>query len=390
MRQNKTRKALIIITPLLVLSILVAVSALKRHSDIISSSQHEANWYILQLTKEYAEFNYQLRSYQGNLSDYNDMMLQYEILWSRFKTILSNSAIIHLHLYEGALEQIQQHFDLIKAFEPRLVSLAHDPDPQIIHELVDTSRNQYENLVLFVNNKFRLTSGDLKRRVEATEKIEIIIHFMLVVTLILGGALFYTLVSESRLMRRLAMYDSLTGVHNRLWLNQKLDQLTENNEPFRFYLIDLDGFKQINDTLGHQAGDELLVEVAKRLSCLNAAHYRVARMGGDEFAIIEKLQADPMSSLDAVLMDAFKAPAYYAKEFHAISASIGASEFPKHAKTVSHLLQQADFAMYEVKQQGKNGMIHYSTRQAEAAENSPMKTQTLAQELIPPANLPAK
>jgi hypothetical protein len=84
------KKALYIITPILVVSILMTVSYLKQTSEVISKSQNEAIWYVLQLTKEYSEFIYQLQSYQFGTSDYNDMMIQYEILWSRFNTILNN------------------------------------------------------------------------------------------------------------------------------------------------------------------------------------------------------------------------------------------------------------------------------------------------------------
>ncbi|PSW18325.1 GGDEF domain-containing protein [Photobacterium sanctipauli] len=360
-KQNKVRLALFIIIPLLMFTIIAAVGSLKRTSNIIAQSQNEAIWYVLQLTKEYAEFNYQLRSYQSFRSDHNDMMLQYEILWSRFKTILINSDIIHLHNFNGALQEIIDHYGFIQSIEDDLINL---PQTYNVKPVLDAVRADYDELVIFLNHKFRLSSGELAEQINAVAKMEMLIRYLLAVTLLLGVLIIYILHRESKLHHKLAMSDSLTGVSNRLWLNRELVKLTDNKTPFTFYLIDLDGFKQINDTLGHQAGDELLVEVASRLKTLKCSHFKVARMGGDEFAVIELCpqQADQQPCIGKQIIEAFKQPACYAGKYHAISASIGASEYPGTAKEISELLQQADFAMYEVKQQGKNGFQHFTKK----------------------------
>ena len=158
---RKITPLLIFITPLLIISILVAVTALKRNSDIIANSQNEVAWYVLQLNKEYAEFHHQLHRYTVGSSDHNDMMLQYEILWSRFKAILTNTHISHLYHFDGAYHQISKQFAYIQSIEPQLIALKPGkPDNALISQVKDN----YENLVIFISHKFRLSSGDLLKK----------------------------------------------------------------------------------------------------------------------------------------------------------------------------------------------------------------------------------
>lgn len=357
-QQRWIKKVLYIITPLLIFSTLVAVSHLKNNSEVVSKSQNEAIWFVLQLTKEYSEFVYQLQGYQFEDSSHGEMMIQYEILWSRFNTIVNNSMVMHLDQFKGTLGEITTHFEQVKSLEPALLNLTSSHEVQPLLQLF---RDDYETLISFLNYKFRLASGDLGERIQAISEVETVIRYLLLTTLLMGGLMAYLLLRESRSHHDLAMNDSLTGIHNRLWLNQKLRDLENLNSAFSFYLIDLDGFKKINDTMGHHAGDELLVEVARRLSNLGCNHYYAARMGGDEFAIIELCQPTGDSGLciSKQLKEIFNKPALFAGSFHSISASIGVSQFPKGAKTISDVLKQADFAMYEVKQQGKDGLLHY-------------------------------
>lgn len=369
------KRALYVVTPALILSTLVAVHHLKDNSEMISLSQNEAIWFILQLTKEYSEFIYQLQNYQFGNTSHAAVMIQYEILWSRFNTITHNDLVVHLSQFNGLIPAFNARFEQIQAIEPQLLSL---PETGNFAPVVQFIRTDFESLVAFLNEKFRLTSGDMSVRIQAIAEIEQVIQFLLFSTFLMGSLMAYVLLQESRTHHFLAMNDSLTGIHNRLWLNHKLRELETINQPFTFYLIDLDGFKTINDTLGHQAGDELLTAVAKRLSRLNCQHYFAARMGGDEFAVIELCSpADPCGQLNCIpdqLAAVFQRPAHYAGELHDISASIGVSQFPGGAQSISELLRQADFAMYEVKQDGKDGLRYFQPADLATEETAPPQT----------------
>lgn len=165
--------------------------------------------------------------------------------------------------------------------------------------------------------------------------------------------------SEQKL-RHLALHDPLTGLPNRQLflehLNQSIAWAQNHQLLVGLLYIDLDGFKQVNDTLGHDWGDRLLVAVSQRLSgCLRHSDI-VSRLGGDEFTVI--LRAIPEVSVAervatkilATLSEVF----VFKERVLSITASVGIGIYPLHCDTIDTLIKQADTAMYQAKQQGKN------------------------------------
>jgi len=171
--------------------------------------------------------------------------------------------------------------------------------------------------------------------------------------------------AEERI-RHLANYDELTGLSNRNMFHERLHhalaQALRHTRPLAVLFIDLDHFKNINDTLGHEAGDRVLKEVAERLrGCLRDSD-TVGRLGGDEFVVlIEGLP--PLADVAAVAQKILEAVArpfiLAAQEFH-IGASIGISTYPEDGKDMLNLLKNADAAMYRAKEQGRNSYQFYS------------------------------
>lgn len=169
-----------------------------------------------------------------------------------------------------------------------------------------------------------------------------------------------TLQSRYRELDQLAHYDALTGLPNRLLLNDRLGALlTPSRRPqdnFTLMFMDLDGFKQVNDTLGHATGDQVLKTVAQRLLASVRDSDTVARLGGDEFVIIARsLSGDPSIAAFchkaiATVCQPMEANGH---QFH-IGISMGCAEFPKHGDDASSLLEHADAAMYQAKTAGGN------------------------------------
>lgn len=165
---------------------------------------------------------------------------------------------------------------------------------------------------------------------------------------------------------QLANYDKLTGLPNRTLFLDRLEQLRQQawraNSYFALLFIDLDGFKAVNDELGHDAGDELLVEVARRLADRVRTSDTVARLGGDEFTVILSLLRQPTdaSRLAESLIGQLEEPFAIKGRPVQISASIGISIFPHDGSTSETLLTKADRAMYLVKNSGKNGYQFFS------------------------------
>jgi diguanylate cyclase (GGDEF)-like protein/PAS domain S-box-containing protein len=176
-----------------------------------------------------------------------------------------------------------------------------------------------------------------------------------------------------------ANFDMLTGLPNRSMFLDRLNQaikrsLRVNHLPLALIFLDLDRFKEVNDTLGHNAGDNLLKEVAQRLlSCVRESD-TVARLGGDEFVIIlDKL--DDLGSIERIaknLLINLDEPFYLENEVAYISASIGITLFPNDAADVNELLKNADQAMYFSKNTGRN-RYSYFTRPMEATAKNRMR-----------------
>lgn len=171
--------------------------------------------------------------------------------------------------------------------------------------------------------------------------------------------------TEERL-KYLAHYDSVTGLPNRVLfmdrLSQTLARFPWHSRGAAVAFLDLDRFKPINDTLGHEAGDALLKEVAQRLTnCLRTGD-TVGRMGGDEFTIIlaDLAHPDDVLGLCQTIIASFSAPFVIGGRELFVTASIGVSVFPVDGQDCDTLLKNADAAMYRAKELGRNNCQLYS------------------------------
>ena len=161
-------------------------------------------------------------------------------------------------------------------------------------------------------------------------------------------------------LEELAYSDALTALPNRRmfgdWCRQMIATCERQDGGFALLLIDLDHFKQINDTLGHDAGDALLVETARRLRSIARKSDVVARLGGDEFAILLSDTAIP-SAVDIAcrrILDAFDAPVHHEGHAMRTTPSIGVALFPVDGTTQDELYKSADLALYEAKRSGRH------------------------------------
>ncbi len=171
--------------------------------------------------------------------------------------------------------------------------------------------------------------------------------------------------SEERLTH-IAHHDQLTGLANRVLLSERLSQALSRarrrNALVAVFFLDLDRFKAINDTLGHDAGDELLRQVARRLRGSVRETDTVARMGGDEFAVVlEELERSEEATLLAQrVLNSFATPFTLSCGEVGTSTSIGIALFPHNGKGVEELLKCADSAMYRAKSTGRDNYQFFS------------------------------
>jgi diguanylate cyclase (GGDEF)-like protein/PAS domain S-box-containing protein len=167
-------------------------------------------------------------------------------------------------------------------------------------------------------------------------------------------------------MERLAFYDTLTDLANRRLFNERLAQIVEechrDHHRAALLYLDLDQFKRVNDTLGHDSGDLLLREVAQRLVACVRSVDTVARTGGDEFSIVLGKIDSPMTAADAArrILNALRTPIQVAGHDLVVTTSIGITLIPDDGTDPNQLLKNADLAMYRAKEQGRNNYQYFS------------------------------
>ena len=152
-------------------------------------------------------------------------------------------------------------------------------------------------------------------------------------------------------------YDALTGLPNQTMLKKQIETMLTNTrhrlEPLSLAFIDLDRFKLVNDTLGHDAGDTLLGIVTKRLkTCLRSTDL-LARMGGDEFGILILGDREYVTRVTRKVLESFNQPFYLGGHEVSISACMGVANFPGDAETTTDLIARADLAMFHAKETGR-------------------------------------
>jgi diguanylate cyclase (GGDEF)-like protein len=175
-------------------------------------------------------------------------------------------------------------------------------------------------------------------------------------------------------VEHLAYHDALTGLPNRSFLGKllgdRIRQSTRYNRRFALLCLDLDGFKLINDTLGHDAGDDLLREVANRLEDTLRKSDTVARMGGDEFTILlPEIESESQAGTVATnIVSSLAEPFVLLGEKFCVTASVGISIFPIDGEDEQTLMKNADIAMYAAKDAGKNAFRFFSAAMSNASQ----------------------
>ncbi|MCK7598378.1 diguanylate cyclase [Microbulbifer sp. CAU 1566] len=194
-------------------------------------------------------------------------------------------------------------------------------------------------------------------------------------------------------LEQIAMHDSLTGLDNRYSLMEQLEfhlqlgkhQPENRQEKGYLFFIDLDDFKQVNDTLGHQGGDELLTVIARRLLSVMRCGDIVARLGGDEFCVFVRSVQEPEAYriLAEKMLKTVAQPVKIADNLVAVTMSVGVVAVEDRGDTLESILQKADMAMYHAKRHGKNKYQLYSaTLPALSAQGN--EGTVLPLELVPP------
>lgn len=205
-----------------------------------------------------------------------------------------------------------------------------------------------------------LTPGALEQLSEAGLNLSLLIavsSVMILVVLVTWTALYW----ERLVLRRMAYSDPLTGLPNRHAMNHEFDETLRDTKEYAVLFIDLDQFKLINDTLGHDVGDLLVKEVGSRINQFVNKQRWIFRLGGDEFLLVTAdLKQLSAESLAEMILEELRRPFWLEGNELYVTSSIGISYAPQHGQSRTELLKAADTAMYYAKSQGKNQYCAYN------------------------------
>jgi diguanylate cyclase (GGDEF)-like protein len=293
---------------------------------------------------------------------------QYEVFWGLA------SAVIYLDnlLKNTQLKQLEA-----EGYQYTLVRPHADKKQQIIlfssvAPLMEIQAST--DLILPVGSWTLTISRDLDLQLEKRKTFGYILS--LVVALLLAMSLYGILLQPLRLrtlvkektaeLQQLAYNDPLTGLPNRRYLQDSLPSTLFNNQKGKrisaFIYFDLDNFKRINDTIGHDIGDQVLIIVADRLNKLRGISDLVVRLGGDEFGI---LLSDIMNQAEAEefankILNSIRTPVNIDDKEYFLSTSLGIAMIPEHGYDLVTIMQNADMALYQAKLLGKNQHSFYT------------------------------
>lgn len=295
----------------------------------------------------------------------------------RVKVELENSqsqlnAIIH-HAMDGIVTVCET--GAIEAFNPAAEEIFGYAQHEVVGQPVsmllsaESIRQHRQELDLYLQSPNRGTAGIRGKEVVAVRKSgETFAMELSASDMEIKGQRYFVAivrdVTERKLVeqkiRHLAHHDHLTGMPNRRLFIDHLEQAVKVAKRRQYktavLFLDLDGFKQVNDTLGHEAGDQLLRDVSARLKLIVRDSDVAARMGGDEFTFIlsDIGHADNAAVVAKKIIDALAVPFTLKDRECRIGGSIGIAIYPKHADHHEELLRKADEAMYAAKKSGKN------------------------------------
>ena len=345
------RVKLFILTFVVIMFAASSIISTQRHTqvtDILTVSMKTVGWAASELELEMLKFIQALTRTALNDMRVEDLQRRFDLLWSRVGVLSVGEETREFRSQPGAIELLQNIKQRLVELEPEVLSLKMGDQNaiRIVQELKPFQTQVREfNVNSFSGER---AWGGLKQIYSLQNGAN-----MFLLGLLLSGSILVLLViRESAINRKQALHDSLTGLANRHFFQNHLEKTIahsrRNNSRTAVHMIDMDGFKEINDRLGHAVGDALLQVVATRLAQSVGLSDVVARLGGDEFGIIQKniTNSDECVQLAQRIHELINSEINVHGYRIYSDVSIGISIFPDDAEHPDKLLNNADTAMY--------------------------------------------
>ncbi|SGZ03774.1 Sensory box/GGDEF family protein [Moritella viscosa] len=317
-------------------------------TDILTHSMKTVGWTASELELEMLKFIQALRRTALNDMGAEDLQLRFELLWSRIGVLSVGEETREFRSQPGAIELLRNIKQRLVEIESEVLNLKMGEQNAIrIAQELKPLQTQVREF------NIRSFSGDRAwaglKHVYSLQNDANIFLFGLLLS---GSILIFLVIRESAVNRKQALHDSLTGLANRHFFQYALEKTItnsqRNNSRAAVHMIDMNGFKEVNDRLGHAVGDALLQEVASRLAQSVCSSDVVARLGGDEFGIIQKhiTNSDECVQLAQHIHKQINCEINVHGYRIYPNVSIGISVFPDDAEYPDKLLNNADTAMY--------------------------------------------
>ncbi|WP_128080568.1 sensor domain-containing diguanylate cyclase [Salinivibrio socompensis] len=344
---------------LMAISVVMTTHKITSLSDRLTNSQSKLVWYMLSLSNEYDALITLLQRFQSGETSFDHVAIQHEILWSRFPIAIAmakeegNTRTNPSLLLEDLFTDHQSH----EASFYTLRFSTHNID-----ELITHYQQQRERLGHYFNQALSLPGNGYLDQTKLLNQLGQLTTLMTFGMIAVGGTVLLLVAHDAKRYYKLAREDQLTGLNNRHWLFETLNhRYGLTTQGLSILVIDLDGFKAINDNYGHDVGDMFLKSLAKRFVAELPSNAALARLGGDEFAAIVPFENKTLPEKTAkLLVDIAHRQSLLLGYRCQASASIGVA-FGCGEINGQTLLSYADTAMYMAKREGKNQYCIYDT-----------------------------
>lgn len=355
------QKVFLLISVMMIFFIIGAISLyqLRQSIAILDQNYGTSVFSMFQVKLELRRFYDSLSLYRAapGPQHFDEVNKRYNLLWSRFPVLMEGEDGKRIRNVENAENTLVKAFETVKSLDDSIVNrLATEPEYSTqIQQTLLPEIDALDGLALqnFYRTNAIINSND-SRVISLQQQLILLMSGIIFI----GIMLLLMIIRESRLNRHQAEHDSLTGIPNRAFLKREITRYCEKKKPFALHLIDLNGFKDVNDTLGHHIGDTLLQSVSDRLAqdidqpygCLTC------RLGGDEFAIIQPAirSSNSLNIIADKIIQLFEQQFTIDQHTCFIGASIGTVLYPEHGTDVGSLMTRADIAMYKAKEQAVN------------------------------------
>ena len=327
-------------------STLYSLVQIQNATRVMEKYTYDVSWALMQLQLELGRFLNSVEVYHYGGIDHDALMLRYDILWSRTPVLLSGQLRKSMEDKQKTLRLVQLIESNIRNIEPDITSLkVGSPDyQQIMMRLAPLQEPLSYSLASVMQKNINIYSENDRHFAQLRNALLMMVSGLVISVLLLSALLIY----EGRRHFRAARRDPLTGLPNRVALLEMMESYATQEMPFGLVLIDINDFRDINSKFGYDTGDYLLNELAKRVKSLCEEGESCGRLGGDQFAIIQRGSSDlrQIRELVARLLHSLKQDMVFDNYPFRLEVGIGIAFYPVDSDKTQELLSRVEQALF--------------------------------------------